>query len=117
QDAIEARLRSIRDTERLNLWLTIILTLLALTSALLVAGLGRQMRLLAREAMKRRLEAERETNEAERARESAEREERRAAFLAAAGQELAASLDSDQTIATLAKLIVPNLAEMCVVDL
>jgi hypothetical protein len=117
QDAIESRLRSIRDTERLNLWLTIILTLLALTSALLVAGLGRQMRLLAREAMKRRLEAERETNEAERAREIAEREERRAAFLAAAGQELAASLDSDHTIATLAKLIVPNLAEMCVIDI
>ena len=49
-----------------------------------------------------------------RARAAAEREERRAAFLAAAGQELAASLDYEQTIATLARLIVPNLAEICV---
>jgi signal transduction histidine kinase len=116
QTAIESRLRQIRDAERLNTWLTIVLTLLALTSALLVAGLGRQMRLLAREAMARRLEAEREAREAERAREAAEREERRAAFVAAAGQELAASLDHEQTINTLAKLIVPNLAEMTVID-
>ena len=117
QTGIEARLDRIRDAERLNLWLTIILTLLALTSALLVAGLGRQMRLLAREAMQRRGEAEREANEARTAREAAEREERRAAFLGAAGQELAASLHYEHTIATLARLIVPNLAEMCVVDI
>jgi signal transduction histidine kinase len=117
QGAIESRLRSIRETERINLWLTLILTLLALTSALLVAGLGRQMRLLAREAMARRLEAEREAREARQAREAAEREERRAAFLGAAGQELAASLDHEQTIATLARLMVPNLAEMCVIDI
>ncbi|MDQ3280567.1 MAG: ATP-binding protein [Acidobacteriota bacterium] len=117
QGAIETRLEWMSDAERVNRWLTIVLTLLALTSALLVAGLGRQMRLLAREAMKRRLDAERETLEAQRAREAAEREERRAAFLAAAGQELAASLDYEHTIATLAKLIVPNLAEMSVVDI
>ena len=117
QGAIESRLQSIRDTERINLWLTMILTLLALTSALLVAGLGRQMRLLAREAMARRLEAEREARDARVAREAAEREERRAAFLGAAGQELAASLDYQQTIDTLAHLIVPNLAEMCVIDI
>jgi signal transduction histidine kinase len=117
QGAIESRLRSIRDTEQINLWLTLILTLLALTSAMLVAGLGRQMRLLAREAMARRLEAEREAHDARHARETAEREERRAAFLGAAGQELAASLDYQQTIATLARLIVPNLAEMCVLDI
>lgn len=117
QLAIDSRLRRIGDAERINRWLTFVLTLLALTSALLVAGLGRQMRLLAREAMKRRLEAERETNEAQRARDAAEREERRAAFVAAAGQELAASLDYEHTIATLAKLIVPNLAEMSVVDI
>jgi signal transduction histidine kinase len=117
QVAIDSRLRRMSDAERINRWLTIVLTLLALTSALLVAGLGRQMRLLAREAMKRRLDAERETNEAKRAREAAEREERRAAFLAAAGQELAASLDYEHTIRTLAKLIVPNLAEMSVVDI
>ena len=117
QAAIDWRLRRIGEAERINRWLSIVLTLLALTSALLVAGLGRQMRLLAREAMRRRLEAERETNEAKRAREAAEREERRAAFLAAAGQELAASLDYEHTIATLARLIVPNLAELSVVDI
>lgn len=117
QSAIETRLRSIRETERLNFWLTLFLTLLALVSALLVAGLGRQMRLLAGEAMRRRQEAERENQEAQRAREAAEREERRAAFLAAAGQELATSLDYEQTIATLARLVVPNVAEMCVVDI
>lgn len=117
QDGIDARLQSIRDAERLNLWLTIILTLLALTSALLVAGLGRQMRLLAREAMRRRQEAETEAREARGAREQAEREERAAAFLASAGQELARSLDYEETIAALTRLIVPNLGEMCVVDI
>jgi hypothetical protein len=44
-------------------------------------------------------------------------EERRAAFLGAAGRELAASLDYEHTIATLARLVVPNLAEMCVIDI
>lgn len=117
QVAIESRLERIRDTERLNFWMTLILTLLALTSALLVAGLGRQMRLLAREAMARRQQAEREARDAQIAREAAEREERRAAFLGTAGQELAASLDAEQTINTLAKLLVPNLAEMSVVDI
>ena len=117
QNAIESRLQKIREAERLNLSLTMILTFLALTSALLVAGLGRQMRLLAREAMQRRHEAEREANEAKRARESAEREERRAAFIAGVGQELAASLDYEQTIGALARLMVPNLAEMSVIDM
>lgn len=117
QEVIDERLKQIGEAERINRWLTIVLTLLALTSALLVAGLGRQMRLLAREAMKRRHEAERETLEAQRAREAAEREERRAAFLAGAGQELAASLDYEQTIAALARLIVPNLAETCAIDI
>jgi signal transduction histidine kinase len=116
QTAIETRLEEIRDAERLDFWLTIVLAMLALTSALLVAGLGRQMRLLAREAMRRRQEAEREAHEAQGAREAAEREERRAAFLSAAGQELAASLDFEQTIHALARLMVPNLAEMVVVD-
>ena len=117
QIGIEQRLRRIREAEQVNLWLTIVLTLLALTSALLVAGLGRQMRLLAREAMARRLDAERETNEAMRAREAAEMEERRAAFIAGVGQELAGSLDYEQTLGTLARIIVPNLAESCVVDI
>lgn len=117
QDAIDERLQRIRDAERLNLSLTIILTLLALTSALLVAGLGRQMRLLAAEAMRRRQEAEREAADAKIAREAAEREERRAAFVAAAGQELTASLDMQETIERLARLIVPNLAEACAIEL
>ena len=117
QDGIEERLQKIRTAERLNVSLTIILTLLALTSALLVAGLGRQMRLLAREAMRRRQEAEREAADAKAARAAAEREERRSAFLAGAVQELTASLDYDQTIAMLARLIVPNLAEACAIDL
>lgn len=117
QGSIEERLTRIRDAERLNLSLTIILTMLALTSALLVAGLGRQMRLLAREAMRRRQEAEREAADAKIARTAAEHEERRAAFLAAAGQELAASLDLKQTIERLARIVVSNLAEICVVDM
>ncbi len=117
QSVIEDDLQRIRDVENVNVWVTIILTVLALTSALLVAGLGRQMRLLAREAMRRRREAEQEATEAESARATAEREERRAAFLASAGQELTASLDYDQTIATLAHLIVPNLAQSVIIDL
>lgn len=116
QQAIDERLARIRDAEKLSASLTIILTLLALTSALLVAGLGRQMRLLAREAMGRRQEAEREAAHAQLARAAAEREERRAAFLATAGQELASSLDYEHALSTLAKLIVPNLAEACAID-
>jgi len=116
QQGIEERLDSIREAERINVSLTIILTLLALTSALLVAGLGRQMRLLAAEAMGRRQDAEREANDAKRARERAEQQERRAAFLSGATEELAASLEYEQTIATLAHLIVPNLAEACAID-
>lgn len=116
QLSIEDRLQRIRDAERINLSLTILLTMLALTSALLVAGLGRQMRLLAREAMRRRHEAEREAADAKAAREAAEGEERRAAFLASAGQELTASLDYQQTITQLAKLVVSNLAEYCLID-
>ncbi len=117
QEAIDDRLQSIRDVERWNIIVTIILSLLALTSAMLVARLGRQMRLLATEAMARRRDAEREALDAKIARADAEREERRAAFLAAAGQELTASLDFAQTIATLARLYVPNLGEACAIDL
>ena len=117
QESIDERLSKIRDTERLNVSLTLILAILALTSALLVAGLGRQMRLLASEAMRRRQEAEREAADAKIARASAEREELRAAFLSSAGQELTATLDYKQTVTTLARLVVPNLAEVCAIDL
>jgi signal transduction histidine kinase len=116
QGAIEERLQNIRDAEKINISLTIILTLLALTSAMLVAGLGRQMRLLAAEAVRRRREAESEAAESKRAREIAEREERRSAFLAASAQELTASLEFEETLATLGRLIVPNLATSCVID-
>jgi len=117
QASIDERLSRIRSTERLNVSLTLVLALLALTSALLVAGLGRQMRLLAREAMRRRQEAEREASDAKIARAAAEREELRAAFLASAGQELTASLDFKHAVTALARLVVPNLAEMCGIDL
>jgi signal transduction histidine kinase/CHASE3 domain sensor protein len=117
QEAIDDRRTRIRDAEKLSASLAIILTLLALTSALLVAGLGRQMRLLAREAMARRHEAEREASEAQRSRSASEREERRAAFLATAGRELATTLDYEHAITTLARLIVPNIADVCVIDL
>jgi nitrogen-specific signal transduction histidine kinase len=117
QTAIEERLQNIRSAERWNLWLTIVLTLLALTSAMLVAGLGRQMRLLASEAERRRKDAEREAADAKAARDAAEREERRTAFLAAAVQELTSSLDYEQTITALAHLIVPNLAQACTIDI
>jgi len=117
QTGIEERLNRIRSAERTNISLTFVLTLLALTSALLVAGLGRQMRLLAAEAMRRRREAEREAADADAARTFAEQQERRAAFLAGASQTLTASLDYEETVATLARLIVPNLAEFCVIDM
>ncbi len=117
QAAIEQRLQSIRQAERWNMSLTIILTVLAMTSALLVAGLGRQMRLLAAEATRRREEAEQQTVEARGARDAAEREERRAAFLAAAGHELTTSLDYQNSIDALARLIVPNLAQACTIDM
>ncbi len=117
QSAIESRQQRIRDADRLNFWVMLVLTLPALTSALLVAGLGRQMRLLAREATARRQEAEREANEAQARARGRRTEERRTAFLAAAGQEIAASLDYEETIVRLARLMVPNLAEMCAIDI
>ncbi len=117
QKAANDRLSKIRDAERINMSLTILLTLLALTSALLVARLGRQTRLLAGEAMRRHQEAEREAGEAKLARAQAEREERRAAFLATAVQELTSSLDFTRAVNSLARLFVPNLAEICAIDL
>jgi signal transduction histidine kinase len=116
QDAIDDRLQRIRDVEKLNVSLTLVLTILALTSALMVAGLGHQMRLLAKEAVAKRRDALREANQAKAARADAERAERRSAFLATAGQQLGASLDLQQTLDTLAHLAVPNLAEMCLLD-
>jgi signal transduction histidine kinase len=116
QVAIDDRLQRIRDVERLNVSLTLVLTILALTSALMVAGLGHQMRLLAKEAVAKRRDALSEANQARAARADAERGERRSAFLATAGQQLGASLDLHQTLDTLAHLVVPNLGEVCLLD-
>jgi signal transduction histidine kinase len=116
QAAIEDRLLQIRKADSWNVSLTIILTLLALISAMLVAGLGRQMRLLAAEATRRRHEAEQQAAHALSARAAAEREERRAAFLASAVQELTASLDEEHAVSTLARLAVPNLAQAVMID-
>ncbi|HYW14426.1 MAG TPA: ATP-binding protein [Longimicrobium sp.] len=50
------------------------------------------------------------------AREAAEQGERRAAFLAEASRVLASSFDTSTTLAQLARLAVPELADLCVVD-
>jgi signal transduction histidine kinase/CheY-like chemotaxis protein len=50
------------------------------------------------------------------AREQAERAERRAAFLAEASRVLGSSFDTSTTLAQLARLAVPELADLCVVD-
>jgi signal transduction histidine kinase/DNA-binding response OmpR family regulator len=50
------------------------------------------------------------------AREDAERAERRAAFLAEASRVLATSFDTCTTLAQLARLAVPEVADLCVVD-
>jgi signal transduction histidine kinase/DNA-binding NarL/FixJ family response regulator len=50
------------------------------------------------------------------ARARAEAGERRARFLADAGRILAASLDHHTTLATLARMVVPELADYCVID-
>ncbi|HXI14055.1 MAG TPA: ATP-binding protein [Thermoanaerobaculia bacterium] len=65
--AIHDRREEILRTERFNRNLTTFLSLLALTSAILVIRLGRQMRLLAIDATTRRAEAEREAREARQA--------------------------------------------------
>lgn len=117
QSTVNDRLGQIHNAERINTALSIGLSALALISALLVAELGRQMQHLAREAMRRRQQAEREAGDATLARNTAEREERRAAFLANAAQELTASLDFSRAVATLSRLVVPNLADACAIDL
>ena len=56
------------------------------------------------------------TSDAEEARARVERAERRAAFLADVGAVLASSLDYEITLATAARLAVPELADFCMVD-
>jgi signal transduction histidine kinase/DNA-binding response OmpR family regulator len=50
------------------------------------------------------------------AREAAETAQRRAAFLAEASRVLASSFDTSTTLAQLARLAVPELADLCIVD-
>ena len=50
------------------------------------------------------------------ARDAAEWERRRAAFLSEASARLAGSLDWEETLAGLARLVVPDLADWCIVD-
>ena len=54
--------------------------------------------------------------EAERRRRQAEAAERRSAFLAEASRVLASSLDYETTLAQVARLVVPGLADLCAVD-
>ncbi|HXG03883.1 MAG TPA: GAF domain-containing protein [Candidatus Binatia bacterium] len=54
--------------------------------------------------------------EAERRRRQAEAAERRSAFLAEASRVLASSLDYETTLAQVARLVVPGLADLCTVD-
>jgi signal transduction histidine kinase len=117
QGAIDVRAAQIRANEKLNISLTTVLAVLALTSSLMVAGLGRQMRLLAKEAMARRREAEREAVEAKLARAAAEKQERRSTFLAAASRELTSSLDFQETVRKLTRLVVPNIGDLCLMDM
>jgi signal transduction histidine kinase len=67
--------------------------------------------------MLQREAAEHARAEAEKARAEAQRSEQRAQFLAEAGKLLAASLDPEQTLKVVAQLVVPELADVCVVDL
>jgi signal transduction histidine kinase len=117
QGAIDVRAAQIRANEKLNVSLTTVLAVLALTSSLMVAGLGRQMRLLAKEAMARRREAEREAVEAKLARAAAEKQERRSTFLATASRELTSSLDFQETVRKLTRLVVPNIGDLCLMDM
>ncbi|HEX6039772.1 response regulator, partial [Longimicrobium sp.] len=50
------------------------------------------------------------------AREAAEQSQRRAAFLAEASRVLSSSFDTSTTLAQLARLAVPELADLCIVD-
>jgi len=54
--------------------------------------------------------------EAERRRHQAEEAERRSTFLAEASRVLASSLDWETTLAQVARLVVPGLADLCTVD-
>jgi signal transduction histidine kinase/DNA-binding response OmpR family regulator len=68
------------------------------------------------EQVKRQAEEHAQLLHEQAARAQAEKERERMAFLAEAGNVLAGSLDYDQTFSNLARLVVPRLAEFCLVD-
>lgn len=68
------------------------------------------------EQVKRQAEEHAQLLQEQAARARAEDEKERMAFLAEASNVLASSLDYEQTFASLARLIVPRLAEFCLID-
>ncbi len=112
----ELRRNQISRAEQVNVTVAIVLTVLALISALLVAWLGRQMRRLAEEADRQRMEARREAEEAKAARTLAESAEQRAAFLAEASRELSVSLDYSSIMEQVTRMAIPTLCDFCVID-
>ncbi|HEX2778072.1 MAG TPA: PAS domain S-box protein [Gemmatimonadaceae bacterium] len=80
---------------------------------------GRQMRVVVTRDITARKQAERQAVQLAReseARAAAERASRRASFLAEASRLLGASFDYQTTLATLARLSVPEIADFCFVD-
>gem|GEM_PF-458146 len=116
QAEVQIRYGEIAGVEGTNVLLSTILTLLALGSAVMVAWLGHQMRTLAREAERRRGEADAEAIVARSARAQAEGAESRAAFLSEASRELTASLDDGTILQRIARIAVPRLADFTLVD-
>jgi signal transduction histidine kinase len=115
---VESNIRQLEidAAERLNLSLSSALAVLALVSALTVAWIGRQMRLLAREAGERQQEAKNEAERATEARSIAEDAHQRVAFLADASREIGGSLEMKSILQHLADLTVPFLADFTLVD-
>ncbi|MCW1912245.1 response regulator [Luteolibacter sp. GHJ8] len=68
------------------------------------------------EQIKRQAEEHMQLLQEQAARAQAEKEGERMSFLAEAGNVLSASLDYDQTLRNLARLVVPRLAEFCLID-
>ncbi len=114
---IDYQTNRLAEIDRTGMNLTLALTLLALAAAGMVIWLGRQTRLLAEAAEQERLAAERQAERAEVARAEAEAGERRTAFLSEVGRELSASLDLQSMLSGLARLLVPTLGEICLIDL
>jgi signal transduction histidine kinase len=96
--------------ERTGFLMTAALALLAFFSALVSYRMEKQVRAFAHES-------ERARHEQQILRAGAEEAERRATFLAAASELFAASLDLDTTLNSLSALVVPGIADSCVIYL